>query len=236
MLQTYLLYPNIKVYSFLKKSNIEYLQYLQPDNKIIPKEMSTPLFLKLLLYFQNPNKPTSMNRTNFYSTFILILLSFGCLQLSAQKKKVSKKAAPVITETNLIKNDIRFTSKGFKVSEAYLTFDDESMVPDDNKVALNQNVNMVLIIDKGWTESEGRVYPGSRQVIKLNNGVEILKSEDLFAAFDETGVSPDDARYITLNATVTEIKNKANYVIVNFNVWDKKGSSTISGSYKLYIK
>jgi hypothetical protein len=180
-----------------------------------------------------------MNRTNYLSLLLLLLLSMGSQQLSAQRKRVSKKTATSTAntkESGLIKNGIRFTANGFKVSEAYLAFDDESMVPEDNKVALNQNVNMVLIIDKGWTESAGRVYPGSKQVVKLSNGYEVLKSEDLFAAFDETGVSPEDARYITLNAIVTEIKNKKNYVIVNFNVWDKKGTATINGSYKLYIK
>ena len=177
-----------------------------------------------------------MNRTNYFSILLLLLLSFTCLQLTAQKKKTAKKVPPVISETNLIKNGIKFTTKGFKVSEAYLTFDDESMVPYDNKVALSQNVNMVLIIESGWTELAGRVYPGSKQLIKLSNGVEVLKSDDLFAAFDETGVSTEDARYITLNAIVAEIKNKKNYVLVNFNMWDKKGTSTLSGSYKLYIK
>jgi hypothetical protein len=154
----------------------------------------------------------------------------------AQKKKHTKKHTPASTASSSYKNGIKLTSNGFTISEAYLALDDETLVPDDNKVALNQNVNMVLIIEKGWTESGGRVYPGSKQLIKLSNGFEVLKSEDLFAAFDESGVSPEDAKYITLNAIVTEIKNKKNWVIVNFNIWDKKGSSTISGSYKLYIK
>ena len=157
----------------------------------------------------------------------------------AQKKKVVKKTIAtktVAVENTLIKNGIKITSKGFTVSEAYLVLDDESLVPANNKVDINQNVNMVLIIDKGWTESAGRVYPGSKQVLKLSNGVEILNSEDLFAAFDDTGVSTEDARYITLNAVITEMKNKANHVIVNFNLWDKKGTATLSGSYKLYVK
>ena len=95
---------------------------------------------------------------------------------------------------------------------------------------------MLIIIDEGWTETNGRVFPGSNQVLKLNNGVEVLNSDELFAAFDETGVAPEDAKYITLNAVVTELKNKKNYVIVQFRVWDKKGSGEITGSYKLFIK
>jgi hypothetical protein len=178
---------------------------------------------------------------NFNIRFLILLsvLSFSGLSLLAQKKKVVKKTIPaktVATENSLIKNGIKITSKGFTVSEAYLVLDDESLVPANNKVNINENVNMVLIIDKGWTESEGRVFPGSKQIVKLSTGTELLNSDDLFAAFDETGVSPEDARYITLNAVITEMKNKANHVIVNFNLWDKKGAATLSGSYKLYIK
>ena len=165
----------------------------------------------------------------------------------AQKKKPVKKTgqstpiktikkSPADASNENIKNGITFKSKGFTVSEAYLFFDDETPVPSNNKVELNKNVNMLLIIDSGWTETGGRVYPGSKQILKLSNGTEILNSDELFAAFDETGVSVEDARYITLNAIVTELKNKKNHVVVNFRLWDKKGNAEIIGSYKLFIK
>lgn len=178
---------------------------------------------------------------NFNIPLLLLVsaLTFSGLSLQAQKKKIVKKPIPaktVAVANSLIKNGIKITSKGFTVSEAYLVLDDESLVPANNKVDINQNVNMVLIIEKGWNVLEGRVFPGSKQVVKMSNGTEVLNSEELFAAFDETGVSSEDARYITLNTVITEMKNKANHVMVNFNLWDKKGTATLSGSYKLYIK
>lgn len=170
------------------------------------------------------------------SIILFGMLFFMCNNVCAQKKKVVKKPAPSAVVNSPIKNGIKLKIKGFKVSEAYLVLDDETLVPEGNKVLLNQNVNMLLIIDSGWTETGGRVYPGSKQVIKLSNGVVVLNSEELFAAFDETGVSPEDARYITLNAVITELKDKKNHVIINFSLWDKKGDAEISGSYKLFIK
>ena len=109
-------------------------------------------------------------------------------------------------------------------------------MPEGNKVEVNQNVNMLLIIEDGWTVYDGRVFPGSKQVLKLNTGMEILNSEDFFSAFDDTGVSHEDARYITLNAAIAELKDKRNHVIVNFRVWDKKGTAEITGSYKLFVR
>ncbi|MBC7887334.1 MAG: hypothetical protein H7Z13_05550 [Ferruginibacter sp.] len=167
----------------------------------------------------------------------LLLVSIFCFAgVFAQRKQVVKKNLPVVAENKTIKNGIKLKSSGFKISDAYLVFDDETIVPEDNKVELNQHVNMLLIIDEGWTVTGGRVFPGSKQLIRLSNGAEILNSEELFAAFDETGVPPEDARYITLNAVITELKDKKNHVIVNFRVWDKKGNAEITGSYKLFIR
>ncbi len=171
-----------------------------------------------------------------HSLYVALLFIFLVpAQAWSQKTMVTNTIAAEI-DNLAIKNGIKFKATGLTVSEAYLFFDDESLVPENNKVTLNQNVNLLLIIEEGWNMPGGRVYPGSKQVLKLNTGVEILNSEELFAAFDETGVSPEDARYITLNAVITELKDKKNYVIVNFRVWDKKGSGEITGSYKLYVK
>jgi hypothetical protein len=178
---------------------------------------------------------------------MLFLLSVVSFNSYSQKKKPAKKSTSSVsprrpgnnqanTTNDNIKNGIQFKSKGFVVSEAYLFYDDESPVPAGNKVRLNQNVNLLLIIDSGWNEVEGRVYPGSSQIVNLNTGAEILVTEDLFQAFDEEGVATNDARYITLNTTITELVDKKHHCIVNFRVWDKKGTGEITGSYKLFIK
>ncbi len=179
--------------------------------------------------------------------FVLFLLLGVSDPSYSQKKKTVRKSnssissrrtgkSPGNASNENIKNGIQFKSKGFLVSEAYLFYDDESPVPAGNKVGLNENVNLLLIIDSGWNEMEGRVYPGSSQVVNLNTGAEILVTEDLFQPFDEEGVATNDARYITLNTTITERVDKKHHCIVNFRVWDKKGTGEITGSYKLFIK
>ena len=165
----------------------------------------------------------------FFSLLLFQLILFATIQAQTRP-------AGVVVANKSFENGIQMKIKGFTVKEAALYFDDESKVPADNKVALNQRINLQLVIDKGWNEVAKRVYPGGSQIIKLTDGYEVLKSSDLFASYDETGVTKEDARYITLNASITEIKNKKNGVIVNFRIWDKKGNSEITGSYKFYIK
>ncbi len=169
---------------------------------------------------------------------LLITVSLFSVSAVAQKAKPAKKtvAATPAVPVSSFKNGIKLKAKGLKVSEASLYFDDGGSVPQDNKIEVNQRVNMRLVIESGWSEIDGKVYPGGSEVIKLNTGAIVLQSEDLFKSYDETGVSPEDAKYITLKAIITAMNDKKKYVVVTFRVWDKKSTAEITGSYKLYIK
>lgn len=160
--------------------------------------------------------------------------------LMAQKPKVVVKkpvAKPVVPAAKIYANDISLSAKGFVIQEAYLIFNDETKVPPDNKVEVNQQVNLRIVLTTAFKEIEGKVFPGASEKIVLSNGVTILDSEDLFTTYNETGVSPADAKYITLKAVITEIKDKNNYITVFVKLWDKKNTaSEITGSYKMYIK
>jgi hypothetical protein len=170
-------------------------------------------------------------------SLLLVAVTFSITAV-AQKAKPAKKpvAATPAVPASTFKNGIKLKAKGLKVSEASLYFDDESSVPQNNKIEVNQRVNMRLIIESGWSEVDGKVFPGGSEIIKLNTGAVVLQSDDLFKAYDETGVSPEDARYITLKAIITSMTDKKKYVIVSFRVWDKKSTAEITGSYKLFIK
>jgi hypothetical protein len=170
----------------------------------------------------------------------IVMVLFFCLLLVnaiAQKPKpvAAAKPKPVAVQSK-IKNNIQLKSNGFKVSEAYLIFDDGTPVPQDNKVDLNQKITLLIIIDAGWKVTDSLVYPGASEKVVLSNGYEVLNNDDLFTAYTEKGVNAADARYISLKAVITQIDNKKNYIIVKFRVWDKKGTSSLSGSYKFFIK
>ena len=96
---------------------------------------------------------------------------------------------------------------------------------------------MRIILTTGFKEIDGKVFPGGSEKIVLSTGDVILASNDLFTAYDAVGVSPVDAKYITMKAVITEIKDKNNAVIVSVKVWDKKSADNeITGSYTLHIK
>ena len=173
--------------------------------------------------------------------FGVFLLNSNSLQAQVKPRaKTSVKPSPKTVVTTIpsttFDNGIKIKIKGFKVKSAALYFDDNSKVPEDNLVEVDQRINMLINIESGWKTINEKVFPGGSGIIKLNSGYEVLRSDDLFKAYDETGVSPQDAEYITLKAIITKLDDKKKYIIVTFRVWDKKGTSEINGSYKFYIK
>jgi len=135
-----------------------------------------------------------------------------------------------------IRNKITIKSNGIKVKQAFLLFDDSGkLVPEGNKIEVNQQVNLRLIIE-GWKPVNGKVFLGSAEKITTDEGDVILDEKDLFADYIETGFDAKDAKVITLSATITSIEELFKYFLVTFKVWDRKSSAYVTGSYRLYLK
>jgi hypothetical protein len=180
--------------------------------------------------------------------YLLSILSALCITTACLAQKTNKpKAKPVakavkkpVAEqgavTKYYPNDITMKIKGFKISEAGLYFEDGTTVPIGNTVDLNQKVVLYVVIDSGYNVIDGKVFPGSSERISLSNGDQVLKNDDLFAEYTDDGVSAEDGKHIAIKAVITQLDNKDQWIIVSFTIWDKKGTSKITGSYKLRIK
>jgi hypothetical protein len=132
-----------------------------------------------------------------------------------------------------IRNNIQLNAKGLKVEQAFLLLDDGTLVGEDNKVKVNEKVNLRLIIS-GWKEENGYVFPEADEKITTSDGDVLVDNKNLFARYD-SGILSKDAEYITLMATITEVNKLFDYFLVSFRVWDKKNNGEITGSYRLHI-
>jgi hypothetical protein len=167
------------------------------------------------------------------SSFLLSSCEFRC---SVGEKKEPPAARDEKTGVRL-SNEIALQPDGVKVDKAYLVFEDGSRVPDGNIVDFSKAVKLVLIIDKGWKETDGKVMLGASEKIEVESGEILLDEKDLFAAYTD-GINATDAKTISLTARVTltrEIKPLTTF-IVSFRVWDKNSNAFIQGQYKLYSK
>ena len=161
-----------------------------------------------------------------YGLSIMIFLS-AVLLLSCNNKK--KETA------SKYKNNILLESKGFKIKEAFLAFNDSSRVADDNKVTIGQHVNLIILIDSGWNEEDGKIYPGVGQKVETNDGTHIFEKTDLMEAHPG-GIPVEDGSRATVQAVINTADKQYDYFLVSFRVWDKKSENEISGSYKLHVK
>lgn len=165
----------------------------------------------------------------------LCLFFAACNSKPKAAKDTSEKKPATSVDNAKIRNSIDLKASGLKVKQAFLLYQDGTLVPEGNKVDVNQKVNLRLIIS-GWKEENGKVFLGASEKIVTNEGNVFVDEPDLFKSYETDGIAPTDAEYITLSATVTMINQLFDYFLVSFRVWDKKGSGEVTGSYKLYLK
>lgn len=125
-------------------------------------------------------------------------------------------------------------SGGLGVAKAYLTYEDGRLVPPSNKVALGQTVYLNLLIDKGWTVTNGTVSPEATERIETADGRLVLNAPNLFKALPQ--VDADKAAHIFLKATITATQADIPYFVVNYHLWDKQGNGDVKGRYRLYVE
>jgi hypothetical protein len=144
---------------------------------------------------------------------------------------------PPIARNNRIRNDIKLESNKVNIEKAYLVFEDGNNIPGDNIVDFSKGIKMIVVVDSGWKEINGKVNLGASEKITALGKV-LLDEEDIFARDLSTGISPEDAKIIGLTATIdlkSEVRPLTTF-LVSFNIWDKNSKAFIKGSYKLYSK
>ena len=162
--------------------------------------------------------------------FIFIASLLACMFISCKDKDPKKEEPP-----SRYKNHILLEAKGFRIKDAFLAFNDSTKVSNDNKVNIGQHVNLILLIDSGWTVENERIYAGVGQKIESSDGKHVFEQKDLMESHPE-GVPAEDGFQVTIQAIIKSADKEYDYFLVSFHVWDKKSDHEITGSYKLHVK
>lgn len=166
--------------------------------------------------------------------YILIIGILGILIFSSCEVSIKKSDSKEETKSK-IRNGITIHSKGIKVEQAFLLKEDGSLLPENNKVQVNQKIIMRLIAT-GWKEKDGKVFIDASEKVETNEGNVFIDQKNLFAAYTD-GLSPEDAKYITLSAVITQIDKLYDFYRVSFQVKDLTDpQNSVEGFYKLYIE
>lgn len=155
-------------------------------------------------------------------------------QPAEEKSQRGGSAPQVGTRNTRIRNNIELSTKDMEVSQAFLMYEDGKLVPDRNEATLGQPVRLRLVVEGGWKANNGFVSLGASEKIETNDGQVVLDEKDLFASV--SNITAQDAKLITLTATISQMDKLYDFFLVTCRVWDKNGPGEINASYRLYIK
>ena len=169
---------------------------------------------------------------------LLLLFSICSCEIKVSTNKDGKLSSAIERENekknSRIRNGIILNENGLKVEEAYLVTNDGSLMSNENKIDVNDEVKMKLVMT-GWKAENDKVFAGASERVLTSEGDTVLNEPDLFKDFAES-INAKDAKYINLSVNITKITKIVNYFLVEFRIWDKKTNADVSGSYKLYLK
>ena len=167
-------------------------------------------------------------RKYFFIAILLSLLISSC-EISVKRGDAEE------TGKSKIRNGISIQAKGIDVQQAFLITEDGGLLPEGNKVKVNQKIKLRLIAS-GWKEKDGRIFLDASEKVETSDGNFFLDEKDLFRDYQD-GLSPEDAKYITLSVVITQIDKLYDFYKVLFQVKDKNDDQkSVEGVYKLYIE
>ncbi|RPD48264.1 hypothetical protein DRJ53_10995 [Paracnuella aquatica] len=136
--------------------------------------------------------------------------------------------------TAKIRNNIEVQASGVTLEQAYLTYDDGTLVSEDNVTNVNKKLVLNLVVD-GWQVQDGKVHLEASEKLATSEGEVLLDEPALFSKSGLQALSPQDARYLRLNIVVTGINELSDYYEVTFKVWNTYTQQFIYGTYRFFI-
>lgn len=129
---------------------------------------------------------------------------------------------------------LTLSNNGLSYSEGYLSMDNQKL--SSNKFPMDKVIYLFFDGVEGFQETEGKVFLGASLVVTDASGNKILEEADLFASYNESGVSVEDAKKISLNLKIgNPMKVGAKYVWKS-KIWDKKGKGVIEAESEFEVQ
>ena len=129
---------------------------------------------------------------------------------------------------------LQVTNDGLSYDDAYITVDGEKT--QENSFAVGDKVVMNFEGVDYYELVDGKAFPGAALLVTDLNGKEMLREDDLFAAYAETGASPEDASILTVALTIGNPMISGEKYKWQAHIWDRKSDGVIDGSMDIVVK
>ena len=138
------------------------------------------------------------------------------------------------TSSAKIRNGIDVNAKGVKVEQAFLTYDDGSLVDESNTTSVNKKLKINFVV-KGWKAENDKVALEANEKITTSDGDVIMDEQELFSKGGMETISAADAEYPRLSVVINQVNKLYDFYLVSFKIWNKGTDQSIEGKYKFYI-
>ena len=160
--------------------------------------------------------------------FLLLLLFITILFSCEVKVNLPK-------DSGKIRNGIKLNAKGVKVEQAFLTYEDGSLVNETNTTTVNRKIKINFVV-QGWQEQNGQVALEANEKVVTDDGDVIMDERELFSSGGLKTVSAVDAQFPRLSVVVNKVNKLYDYYLVSFKLWNRNADQSIEGEYKFHLQ
>lgn len=161
--------------------------------------------------------------------FALVLFLSSCEVKVTTPGSVTKS-----TSTSKIRNGIKVNANGVIVEQAFLTYDDGSLVDETNTTGVNRKLKVNFVV-KGWKAENGKVALEANEKVTTNDGDVVMDEKQLFSNGGIEAVSVEDAQYPRLSVVITQVNKLYDFYLVSFKIWNRGTEQSLEGEYKFHI-
>lgn len=138
------------------------------------------------------------------------------------------------TAAGKIRNGIKIDAKGVEVEQAFLTYDDGSLVDETNTTSVNRKLKINFVV-KGWKAEDGQVALEANEKVTTSEGDIIMDEKELFSKGGLQTISAADAEFPRLSVVITQVPKLYDFYLVSFKIWNRGTEQSIEGNYKFHI-
>ena len=112
-----------------------------------------------------------------------------------------------------IRNGIDVNAKGVKVEQAFLTYDDGSLVDESNTTSVNKKLKINFVV-KGWKAENDKLALEANEKITTSDGDVIMDEQELFSKGGLETISAADAEYPRLSVVINQVNKLYDFYLV----------------------
>ena len=133
-----------------------------------------------------------------------------------------------------IRNGIEVKANGVNVEQAFLTYEDGTLVDESNTTSVNKKLKINFVV-KGWKAENDKVALEANEKITTSDGDIVMDEKELFSRGGMETISAADAEYPRLSVVISQLSKLHDFYLVSFKIWNRGTDQSIEGNYKFHL-